>query len=144
MSYAFDLFVGGEFTKDELAQVLQPNFAREFERVSEYNDRYCWGLTYDDRFTAIGDNVFTSEWFDPTRYPILITFYDLRLDGAELEAWIEQTWQTWLPWLIPAGASRVLMVRDFGPPLRHWRLPSPDGDDGLEGPFFVPEPEGWG
>ena len=62
-----------------------------------------------------------------------LCFYNLHVESdgtiageaASFAAWIASTWEQWLPWLREAGATDVLMNRDFGPTLRRWRR----GDD---------------
>ncbi len=124
MTSCYELLVRGDFDKDELASVIQARFPETFWRVDEYRDRYCWGLTYDDHFTCIGDNIFTSGWYDPLRYPVAVSFHDVRLGRPERDEWIDRAWDTWLAWLVEAGAHRVMLIYELGGPLRQWRLPS--------------------
>lgn len=121
MSQDADLFVRGPFTVEALVEKLAPRFSDALTVAHEHDGRPYWIVPDTNRPTFIGRHDYEDDLFDPVRFPVVVSFYDLHFaTSAECDAWLDEVWRRWLPWLREAGAEEVLLVRDLCVPQARW------------------------
>jgi hypothetical protein len=113
MSQSAHLFVRGPFTVEVLAEKLAPRFSGALTVDHEHDGRPYW-IVPDRDWPTIGAHVYEDDLFDPVRFPVAVSFHALHFaTDAERDAWLDDVWRRWLPWLQEAGAEEVLLVMNL-------------------------------
>lgn len=142
MSTDLRLFINCPTTLDGLVEALQPRMSQPFERASEHDGSTYWATSWNHHVTCVSENRFGLDRCAPSiwnlnntleeeyeAYDFILCFYNLNIQWestpqdyeAARDAWIARAWEQWLLWLREAGATDLIMNRDFGPTLRRWR-----------------------